>query len=133
MAGKSEYFGVCRFCGQQRMITVEDEVAKEYKGKELDWHNFLDEEATKGCNCEEARAHANVERRIENAKVRCAEIANGSQPIEQILANSITPLMTGCIDKLQVVHDGTKYETFLDSAERIHVKREYKNVDDLTE
>jgi hypothetical protein len=41
--------------------------------------------------------------------------------------------MTGCIDKLQVTYAGIKYETFLDSNERIHVKREYKNVDDLTE
>lgn len=45
---------------------------------------------------------------------------------------AIRPLMMGKMDKLVIKDGADTYSAYLDSDERIHVKKEYKSVDDET-
>ncbi len=132
MGTKSTYTGYCLYCQQQGMVTVEDDVAKEYEGRDEDFSAFLNEEATKICKCEASRAWWNVERRVRKAEARCLEVAD-SEYIGEVLKSSVRPIMKSEFDRLTIKDGGVTYSVYLDNDERIHVRREYKVTDDKTE
>lgn len=128
---KSTYIGHCLYCQQQGMIEVEDALAKQYDGHEEEFHAYLDEEATKICKCEASRAWWNVERRVRKAEKRCEEIAGDK--IGEVLKAAVRPIMSSYFDNITIKDGSEKYSVYLDSNERLHVKREHKVVDDKTE
>lgn len=131
--GKSQYIAPCMFCGQQTYVQVDDSFAKkeEFEKDPTLFEKYLTEMGTRRCSCEKARAHTNVENRILNAIDRCKEKADS--PISDILISALRPVMMDQIDKLSITSCGIKYEVYLDSKERLHVRSEHTVVDDSTE
>lgn len=130
---KTDYYGACRYCGQQALIQIKDDVVKKMVagGDEQVVEEYLKDQATFACSCEGARAYTNVERRIEKAKKRCDNIAP-SDSVGEIMKMAIRPLMMDELDKLTIKDGSVTYMVYLDSDEKIHVKKEYKSVDDET-
>lgn len=131
--GKSQYIAPCMFCGQQTYVQVDDSFAKkeEFQKDPTLFEKYLTEMGTYECSCAQARAYTNVENRILNATERCKESADS--PISDILISALRPVMMEQIDKLSISAGGIKYEVYLDSNEKLHVRRERKLVDDSTE
>lgn len=81
---KNEYYGACRYCGQQTLIQIEEDVVKKTiansGGHAVE--EYLKDQATFACNCEGARAYTNVEKRIEKAEERCEMIAASDEMAE---------------------------------------------------
>ena len=130
---KTEYYGACRYCGQQALIQLDDDQVKKMVagGDEQVVEEYLKDRATFACSCEGARAYTNVERRIEKAKKRCDDIAP-TESVGEIMKMTIKPLMMEELDKLTIKDGSVTYTVYMDVHERIHVKKEYKNVDDET-
>lgn len=128
---KGTYIGNCIYCKQQGMIEVEDNLAREYDERKEEFQAFLNEEATKICKCEAARAWWNVERRVRKAEKRCEEIAGDK--IGEALKAAVRPIMSGHFDSITIKDCGVKYSVYLDNNDRIHIKRERKVVDDNAE
>lgn len=130
---KKEYYGACRYCGQQTLIQIGDDVAKQMiaNGGEYAMETYLKDQATFACNCEGARAYTNVEKRIEKAEERCIRIAP-SDEVAEIMQQAVRPLMMEKIDKLIIKSGVDTYSLYIDGDDRIHVRKEFKQVDDET-
>lgn len=129
---KSTYLGKCMYCGQQAMLEINDDIVALYEDKPDDWDTYISEEATKICKCEGARAWWNVERRVRKAEDECLKLANSEQ-IGEVLKAAVRPVMRSEFDKLTIKDGGVTYSVYLDSDERLHVRREHKVTEDKTE
>jgi hypothetical protein len=129
---KSTYLGKCMYCGQQAMLEINDDIADSFEDKPDDWDTYISEEVTKICKCEGARAWWNVERRVRKAEDECLKLA-GNEQIGEMLKVAVRHVMKDKFDKLIIKDGGVTYSVYLDSDERIHVRREHKVTEDKTE
>ena len=129
---KSTYLGKCMYCGQQAMLEINDDIADSFEDKPDDWDTYISEEVTKICKCEGARAWWNVERRVRKAEDECLKLA-GNEQIGEMLKVAVRHVMKDKFDKLIIKDGGVTYSVYLNSDERIHVRREHKVTEDKTE
>lgn len=114
------------------MLEINDDIAASYEDKPDDWDTYISEEATKICKCEGARAWWNVERRVRKAEDECLKLA-GNEQIGEMLKVAVRHVMKDKFDKLIIKDGGVTYSVYLDSDERLHVRREHKVTEDKTE
>lgn len=131
MKTKGQYYGICEYCNQTMLMQIPDETMKLFSSSD-EADEYLSQEASKRCSCAGARAHSNVERRINAAIERCREITD-NESIQTLMMASISSVMKGEIEKLTIKDSGNTFSVYLDGDERIHIKREHKVVEEATE
>ena len=117
--------GVCKFCGQSRIVEVPDSMTNEE----------VDEEATIGCRCRESKEYKKklekreqVEMAKTSAKGTTFELFHDEFPeIEELLNMAIDPLVEKTIKKMTITTLGKTKASISFSKETIKVEREDKS------
>lgn len=117
--------GVCKFCGQSRIVEVFDSMTNEE----------VDEEATIGCRCRESKeykAKKEKEEQIEMAKTSAKgttfELFHDEFPqIEELLNIALDPLVEKKIKKMTITTHGKTKASISFSKGTIKVEREDKS------
>lgn len=120
-----EETGICRFCGQTKLVEVPDSFTQEQ----------IDEEATLMCKCFEAKQYKEKkekEEQIEMAKTSAKgttfELFHEEFPeIEEILNSVMDPLTKKKFKKLTIQTGGKTKATISFSKDTIKVEREDKS------
>lgn len=84
--------GVCRYCGQVRMVTLEASASQE----------DADTLATKGCNCPDAKIQRDRDQRYEKASRNIEKIFTDNLEISEILKMAAKKIVNDEIDGVTV-------------------------------
>lgn len=121
-----EKVGICKFCGQHKIVEVPDFMTDEE----------VNEEATLGCKCPDAKAYKDKKDReemIRQAKLSAQgttfELFHEEYPeIEEILNNAMDPLVDKKIKKITITTGGKTKASISFAKDAIKVEREDKAV-----
>ena len=120
----TEFTGVCRYCGQHKLVEIPDAATEEE----------INEEATVMCRCLPAQAYRDelahkerVEAAICSAEGTTYELFNDEYPdIEQLLNSAMRPLAAGTIKKVTINTNGKTKASISFAADTFKVEREDK-------
>lgn len=124
-----ERTGQCRFCGQNKIVEVPDFMNEDE----------INEEATKGCRCIDAKMYREQKEREElvkqakiSAKGTTFELFHEEFPeIEEMFNSAIDPLVDRKFKKLTITTGGKTKATISFTKGNIKVEREDKSVSAL--
>ena len=118
--------GTCRFCGQTHMIQTEDK----WTGPQLD------EEATRICDCEEAKAYQDIATKHERAKKRIDELCGegaGENHLSVDITDGLKVFADQVCDKhvkeiVVTVTSGEKIRIKMLAKDKVKIERSQTNV-----
>lgn len=91
--------GVCKYCGQVIALQVPEEFTQD----------IIDEEATKHCECPEAKAITRQQETIASAEGTIRDFfedKEGMEPIRMLLLSAVEPLAKNEIDSISISRNG---------------------------
>jgi len=127
MASEKQQTGACRFCGQNQIITCEDNLTEPQ----------LEEEATRQCECDDAQAYQAAVNRRQIAKQRVSELfgegaGEYKQPeaVTQQILQAVDLICDKVAKEITVkIRTGLKARVMQMAKDKIKVVREASNTD----
>lgn len=101
-----EVIGTCHFCGQTRMVRVEENLTQTEEMKQADY------EASIQCTCENSKPWAEMETNINYAQRYITNQLKATVEVKSILNEAVSIIGHGYADKITVQHGEVDFKVY---------------------
>lgn len=111
-----EAIGSCTFCGQTKMVRIEEDLTQEEKNRQANW------EATMQCGCEMSKAWSERQSNINYAQSYIKNKLRATEEVKDVLLKAAEIIGNGYADKVVINHGEVEFKAYV-KKQKIIVKK----------
>lgn len=111
-----EAIGSCTFCGQTKMVRIEEDLTQEEKNRQANW------EATMQCGCEMSKAWSERQSNINYAQSYIKNKLRATEEVKDVLLKTAEIIGNGYADKVVINHGEVEFKVYV-KKQKIIVKK----------
>lgn len=111
-----EAIGSCTFCGQTKMVRIEEDLTQEEKNRQANW------EATMQCGCEMSKAWSERQTAINYCQSYIKNKLRATEEVKDVLLKAAEIIGNGYADKVVINHEEVEFKVY-EKKQKIIVKK----------
>lgn len=111
-----EAIGSCTFCGQTKMVRIEEDLTQEEKNRQANW------EATMQCGCEMSKAWSERQSNINYAQSYIKNKLRATEEVKDVMLKAAEIIGNGYADKVVINHGEVEFKAYV-KKQKIIVKK----------
>lgn len=111
-----EAIGSCTFCGQTKMVRIEEDLTQDEKNRQANW------EATMQCGCEMSKTWSERQSNINYAQSYIKNKMRATEEVKDVLLKAAEIIGNGYADKVVINHGEVEFKAYV-KKQKIIVKK----------